>query len=127
LKTRSVESKSAPSTSGGYSQALEVVDAKRLLFVSGQIPESVDGNVPLGFSEQARQVWRNVLAQLDAAQMDTTHIVKVTTFLSSRQYATENSAIRREFLGSHAPALTVIISGIYDEQWLLEIEVTAAA
>jgi hypothetical protein len=30
-------------------------------------------------------------------------------------------------LGSHAPALTVIITGIFDEKWLLEIEATAAA
>jgi 2-iminobutanoate/2-iminopropanoate deaminase len=29
-------------------------------------------------------------------------------------------------LGSHSPALTVIIAGIFDEQWLLEIEAVAA-
>ncbi len=30
-------------------------------------------------------------------------------------------------LGCNAPALTVIITGIFDEKWLLEIEATAAA
>jgi 2-iminobutanoate/2-iminopropanoate deaminase len=30
-------------------------------------------------------------------------------------------------LGERAPALTVIITGIYDEAWLLEIEAIAAA
>ncbi len=127
MKTRTIESMRAPPASGGYSQALEVVNATRLLFVSGQIPQSLDGSVPQTFGEQARQVWNNVLAQLDAAQMNVSHVVKVTTFLSSRQYATESSAIRREFLGVHVPALTVIICDIYDEQWLLEVEVTAAA
>lgn len=29
-------------------------------------------------------------------------------------------------LGGHGPALTVIITGIYDEAWLLEIEAIAA-
>lgn len=29
--------------------------------------------------------------------------------------------------GSHAPALTVIITGIFDEKWLLEIEAVAVA
>ena len=35
--------------------------------------------------------------------------------------------LRQEFLGAHSPALTVIIAGIFDERWLLEIEATAAA
>lgn len=52
-------------------------------------------------------------------------IAKVTTFLSSRAFADENGAIRREVLGEHAPALTVIITGIFDEHWLLEIEAIA--
>jgi hypothetical protein len=29
-------------------------------------------------------------------------------------------------LGQHAPALTVLIAGIFDEAWLLEIEAIAA-
>ncbi len=29
-------------------------------------------------------------------------------------------------LGTHSPALTVIITGIFDEKWLLEIEAVAA-
>jgi 2-iminobutanoate/2-iminopropanoate deaminase len=29
-------------------------------------------------------------------------------------------------LGAHRPALTVIITGIFDEKWLLEIEAVAA-
>jgi hypothetical protein len=35
--------------------------------------------------------------------------------------------VRQEVLGTHRPALTVIITGIYDERWLLEIEAIAAA
>jgi hypothetical protein len=34
--------------------------------------------------------------------------------------------VRQEFLGAHSPALTVIITGIFDEKWLLEIEAVAA-
>jgi 2-iminobutanoate/2-iminopropanoate deaminase len=48
------------------------------------------------------------------------NIVKVTTFLSSREYAIENRAVRQAMLGSHAAALTVIVTGIFDEKWLLE-------
>jgi hypothetical protein len=30
-------------------------------------------------------------------------------------------------LGDHRPAITIIITGIYDESWLLEIEAVAVA
>jgi 2-iminobutanoate/2-iminopropanoate deaminase len=83
--------------------------------------------MPREFASQARLVWRNLLAQLAAADMTVTNLLKVTIFLSARQYAATNREIRQEFLGAHSPALTVIITGIFDERWLLEIEATAAA
>ena len=118
---------SAPLPSGGYSQSVEVRDAQRLLFISGQVPVDAAGDVPDGFRAQAQQVWANVLAQLDAAGMTVSNLVKVTTFLASREHAALNGAIRREVLGAHAPALTVVIATIYAEEWLLEIEAIAAA
>jgi len=113
--------------SGSYAQAVEVVDARRLLFVSGQVPADAAENVPETFADQARLAWRNVFAQLARAEMTPDNIVKVTIFLSDRHYRAENAAVRREMLGDRAPALTVIITGIYDEAWLLEIEAVAAA
>jgi enamine deaminase RidA (YjgF/YER057c/UK114 family) len=126
MKINTVNAESAPQAAGGYSQAVAVSGAERLLFISGQIPETTAGNVPADFSEQARLVWRNVFAQLGAAGMTVANLVKVTIFLSSREYAAHNRDIRREVLGTHSPALTVIITGIFDEKWLLEIEAVAA-
>jgi 2-iminobutanoate/2-iminopropanoate deaminase len=57
MKTSAVNSPTAPQPAGGYSQAMEVVEAQRLLFISGQIPESVAGEVPTDFRAQARLVW----------------------------------------------------------------------
>ena len=127
MKMNSINSPPAPQPAGGYSQALEVVGAQRLLFVSGQIPQTVAGEIPTDFTAQARLAWRNVLAQLEAAGMTAGNLVKVTVFLSSREFALANREIRQEVLGSHSPALTVIITGIFDEKWLLEIEAAAAA
>jgi 2-iminobutanoate/2-iminopropanoate deaminase len=118
---------SAPAPAGGYPQALETQDARRWLFVSGQIPETRDGVVPGTFKEQAELAWSHVKAQLAAAGMSIENLVKVTTFLSSREYTMENRAVRQAVLGDHTPALTVIITGIFDERWLLEIEAIAAA
>ena len=110
-----------------YAQAQLVSEPSRWLFISGQVPADADGKVPKTFEEQSRLAWRNVFAQLEAARMKVTDLVKVTVFLSDRQYRATNAAVRKEVLGGHTPALTIIITGIYDEEWLLEIEAVAAA
>ena len=123
---RAINAAEAPAPAGNYAQAVEVAGIRRILHVSGQIPVDRDGHVPPDFASQCRMVWRHIEAQLRAADMSLDHLVKVTTFLSSRRHAAESSAIRREVLGARAPALTVIIADIYDEAWLLEIEAVAA-
>lgn len=127
MKTVSINAKTTPEPVGGYSQALLVEKPRRLLFISGQIPESPEGKVPVEFDAQCRLVWSNLVAQLTAADMNISDLAKVTIYLSSRDFAETNSAIRREFLNGHCPALTVIVTGIFDEKWLLEIEAVAAA
>lgn len=127
MEQRRIIATDAPAPPSHYSQALEVKGAERLLFVSGQIPVAKDGGVPKDFSAQARQAWANVEAQLRAAGMTLDNLVKVTIFLADRRHAMENRAVRQEVLGERAPALTVIITGIFDESWLLEIEAVAAA
>ena len=90
---------------GGYPQAVEVVGAKRLLFVSGQIPVRADGTLPKEFKDQARLAWANVEAQLRAAGMSLDNLVKVTIFLSDRAYNLENREVRRAVLGDRPVAL----------------------
>ncbi len=117
----------SPPVQGSYPQAVEVEGATRWLYLSGQIPVRPDGSLPETFEDQCRQCWANVEAQLTAAGMTLDNLGKVTTFLSDRQYALANRAVRLEVLGGRQPALTVIITGIFDEAWLVEIEAVAAA
>lgn len=127
MQARSINAADAPAASGGYAQAVEVVGASRLLFISGQIPMARDAAAPATFGEQCRLAWANVEAQLRAAGMTLDHLVKVTVFLSDRRHAIENREVRQAVLGARSPALTVIIAGIFDESWLVEIEAVAAA
>ena len=127
MKTRPINAPDAPPPGTSYAQALEVTGAARLLFISGQIPVDAKGGLAPDFRTQCRQAWANVEAQLREAGMGLDNLVKVTTFLGDRQYAEENRAIRIEVLGDLQPALTVIITGIYDKAWLVEIEAVAAA
>ncbi|ATQ41582.1 RidA family protein [Caulobacter mirabilis] len=127
MPTRIVNAPDAPAAAGGYAQALEVTGAERLLFVSGQIPVAPDGSMAADFPGQARQAWANLEAQLRAAGMGLDNLVKLTVFLSDRRWAMDNRAIRQEVLGDRRVAMTVVIAGIFDEAWLLEIEAVAAA
>ncbi|MGO9742883.1 MAG: RidA family protein [Roseiarcus sp.] len=126
MRARGIDGAGAPAPTGSYVQAVEVESPKRLLFISGQIPMDQSGAVPVTFSEQCELTWRNVELQLRAARMSLDDLVKVTTFLSDRKYREENGEIRRRVLAGRRPALTVIITEIYDPAWLLEIEAVAA-
>lgn len=112
---------------GGYSHGLEVKKGSRYLFISGQIPEKPDGFVPTSFEEQCEAVWHNIEEVLASAGMNVAHLVKVTTFLTDASQVEANGEVRRQHLGAHRPALTVIIAQTLETQWLLEIEAIAAA
>ncbi len=127
MQTRRINAATAPIPSTGYVQALEVTEHKRLLFISGQTPVDVEGKLPDGFEAQCRQAWRNLLAQLEAAGMTLDNLVMHRTYLADRSYGLANRAVRNEVLGGRDTALTVVVAGIFDEAWLVEIEAIAAA
>jgi 2-iminobutanoate/2-iminopropanoate deaminase len=123
---REISSADAP-PAPTYAQVMEVSGATRFVFISGQIPVASDGHIPETFEEQSRLAWSNVLAQLRASAMTLDNLVKVTIFLSDRKYIADYRRTRDEALEGRRVALTTIITGIFDEKWLLEIEAVAAA
>lgn len=127
MKVRPINAPDAPQPVGGYAQAMEVTGATRILYVSGQIPAAADGSVPELFEDQCRLAWQNVIAQLNAAGMTLDNLVKVTIFLSDRKHIADYRRVRQEVLQGRQIGLTTIITGIFDERWLLEIEAVAAA
>jgi enamine deaminase RidA (YjgF/YER057c/UK114 family) len=127
MQIRRINAETAPVPTTGYAQAVEVSGHTRMVFVSGQTPVNASGHVPEGFDAQCRLAWRNVEAQLAAAGMTLDNVVMHRTYLADRSYALTNRAVRNEVLGGRETALTVIIAGIFDEAWLVEIEAVAAA
>lgn len=127
MKLTKINAPNAPVPAGGYVQAMEVANASRLLFISGQVPDTIDGATPSDFEAQARLIWANLIAQLNAADMTLDNLVKVTFFLSDRKYIDGYRKVRQEVLQGRTVALTTIITGIFDEKWLMEIEAIAAA
>ena len=122
MKTRAIE----PSDHA-FAEAFEISDFKRLLFISGQVPTDEKGAVPPDYKSQYRIAWRNVERQLQAAGMTFDNLVKATIYLSDRRLIAQSGGLRREILGNRTPAITIVIVGIYDADWLLEIEAIAAS
>ena len=112
-------------TGWSYSQAVKISDYKELVFISGQVPANEKEEVPESFIEQCRLAWSNIEKQLKNAGMSLRDLVKVTVYLSDRKYTKDNAQIRQEILEDSSPALTIMVTGIYDEKWLLEIEAIA--
>lgn len=125
MKIKRIHAIDGPEPIGSYAQAVEVTGATRRLYISGQAPVPVTGTVPDTFQAQAETVWRNILAQLHAADMSAKNIVKATTYLVDRQYRDENRRVRDVMLGRHTFALTVVLADMFQEGWLLEIDAIA--
>lgn len=116
----------APSPGIAFAEACEVSGFSRMLFVSGQVPQEGDV-IPPDYEGQYRLAWKNVERQLHAAGMSFDNLVKATIYLSDRSLIAQSKGLRASILGERTPAITIVIVGIYDERWLLEIEAVAAA
>ena len=112
-----------------YSHGAEVKAGSNLLFMSGQVGRTLpDGDLLPDFEGQIRQTYINMKAVLDDAGMDLTNIVKMTTYITDRNNLAAMREIRKEILGDHKPAHTlVIVAGLAFEEYLIEIDCTAAA
>jgi 2-iminobutanoate/2-iminopropanoate deaminase len=109
-----------------FAEACEISDFSRLLFIGGQVPQQ-GSYIPPDYASQYRLAWANVERQLKAAGMTFDNLVKATIFLSDRRLIAQSAGLRHSVLGDRTPAITIVLTGIYDERWLLEIEAIAAA
>lgn len=125
MTIRRINAEDGPEAFGAYAQALEVQNTTRRLYISGQAPVRPDGSLPDTFKGQAEAVWDAILAQLRAADMGPEHLVKATTYLTDRKYRVENRDIRMAKLDGHTFAMTVVLAGMFEDGWLLEIDAIA--
>lgn len=117
-----------PKSFSRYSQGVVAPGAARWLHVSGQVGIPVGGTLPDTFEEQARNAWRNVLGVLDAAGMSPADLVKVTAYVTRQADVGQYRTVRDSMLGDVRTASTlVVVAGLADPRWLIEIEAVAAA
>lgn len=112
---------------GLYSHTVSVPAGTQLLFLSGQLGVRPDGTAGATISEQAEQVFENILALLKTHGLGAASIVKLTTFIVAGQDGGEVRKARLKHLGSHRPASTAVyVSQLVDPAWYVEIDAIAA-
>ncbi|NNE23725.1 MAG: RidA family protein [Rhizobiales bacterium] len=117
----------APPPFSNYSQAVEIAPGSRLIAVSGQVGVDLDGNLADTEAGQQEQTWRNILAILKSANMGPDNIVEVTTYITPKSSVAACRKARDRALKGAKPASTLlIISGLADPAWMVEISVVAA-
>jgi len=110
-----------------YVHALEVRQPDRILFVSGTMGLDQHGMAGKSLEEQLDLVWSNIRTILASAAMTTENIVRLTSYLRDAAYADANAAARVRALGERRIPTTAIVAETLVSDWLVEIEVIAAA
>ncbi len=128
MMIRTISTTDAPKPFSRYSQAVEVASGHRLVFVSGQVGVASDGRVPDSEEGEHEQAWANVLAILGSEGLGTRDIVDVTAYVTSQEGVPIYRKVRDRMLEGAEPASTLlVISGLADSKWRVEIQVVAAA
>lgn len=106
-----------------------ITPAGRLLHVSGQVAQGSDGKT-IGIGDVAIQTEaaiENLKKLLMAADASLDDVCRVVIYLMSREHLPAVMAVRRRYFLEPYPAATVVVvAGLANPEWLVEIEATAA-
>jgi 2-iminobutanoate/2-iminopropanoate deaminase len=110
-----------------YVHAMEVQEPKRFLFVAGTMGLDERGVAGKTLGEQLGLIWSNIRTILASADMTVDNIVRLTSYLRDPVYAEENAKARVKALNGRVIPTTGIVAQTLSSDWLVEIEVIAAA
>jgi enamine deaminase RidA (YjgF/YER057c/UK114 family) len=107
----------------GFSRAVRI--GNRVL-VSGTGPVFPDGSCPDDAGLQARRCFEIIERALSEAGAQLSDVVRTRMFLTSTDDADRVSAVHGQLFHDIRPAATmVVVAGLLDQRWLIEIEAEA--
>jgi 2-iminobutanoate/2-iminopropanoate deaminase len=119
-----ISTENAPGAIGPYSQAIK---ANGMLFCSGQIPidpatsEFVEG----GVAEQTEQVFKNLIAVLEAGGASLESVVKTTVFLADMNDFGAMNEVYARYFDTNKPARATVQAARLPRDARVEIECIA--
>jgi 2-iminobutanoate/2-iminopropanoate deaminase len=115
-------------TPGRYHHAALISGATKRLVMSGQVGIAPDGTILEGGEAQIGQILSNIGAILAAHGMGPGNVVKLSVFITDRALMDTLRTQRAAFFGDHLPSSTLlIVAGLADPRFVVEIEAEAAA
>lgn len=121
---KTVQPPNQPQPKGHYSPGVE---HNGLIFVSGQLPMSLDTREPFtgDIGEQTELALRNVEAVLKAGGSDLTHVLQMTIYVSDMEMWDAVNAAYKKVMGEHRPARAIV--PVKDLHFGTKIEIQAIA
>ena len=126
---REIAPSSIAPPASNYAHAMLSEPGGRLLHVSGVVAARPDGSIPDGVADQATVIWSNIAAILAEAEMTTTDIVSVTTYVvvDFIAYLPDVMAARNDALNGHRAASTLVtVPALARPAWKMEVAIVAA-
>jgi 2-iminobutanoate/2-iminopropanoate deaminase len=107
MSIKIVKSEKAPAPIGPYSQAIE---ANGFIFTSGQIAIDPQNGTLLnsGVEDQAKLVFENLKAVLEAGGSGLNKVIKTTIYLKDMNEFTKVNSIYSDYFGSSLPARSTV-------------------
>lgn len=121
---RRIQPSDQPQPKGHYSPGVE---HNGLIFVSGQLPMTLDTREPLtgDIEEQTELALRNVEHVLKAAGSDLSHVLQMTIYVSDMELWGAVNAKYAEVMGDHRPARAIV--PVKDLHFGVKVEIQAIA
>jgi enamine deaminase RidA (YjgF/YER057c/UK114 family) len=117
------------STAFGFSQAVQLSGAERVLLCSGQTATGADGSPPTttDMGEQVKIALANLRTVLEAADMTIADVVRLTVYTTDVDALLAEYGAAAEVLAPNLPAMTLIgVTRLAFPELKVEIEATAA-
>ncbi len=106
-----------------------ITESPRLLHISGQVSQDINGNTvgPGDIEKQTSQVIEHINTLVNEQGGTLADICKITIFLTSRDHLPTVMEVRRRYFKQPYPATSaVIVAGLANAEWMIEIEALAA-
>lgn len=107
----------------GFSRAVRV---GQHIAVSGTAPINADGHVSMDPASQARRCWEIALGALAELGGRPEDVIRTRHYITDDEFVDAVSSVHGEIFGQIRPASTmVVVSGLVDRRWKVEIELDA--
>ena len=106
-----------------------ITNSARLMNISGQVAQDATGKtVGLGdIEKQTVQVIENIKTLVSEQGGSLSDICKITIFMTSRDHLPAVMDVRRRYFARPYPATSaVVVVGLANPEWMIEIEALAA-